>query len=72
MTAEQARDLINEGLGCRIYGLVDVPKVPGKFILMTSDVQNVLMSLYTSGGEFLEAYKKFNFDHFFSQLFFGD
>lgn len=40
--------------------------------MMTSDVQNAIMGLYTSGGEFLEAYKKFNFDHYFNRLFFGD
>jgi hypothetical protein len=53
---EQAADLINEGLGCRLFGHLDVPKVPGKFIMMTSDVQNVLMGLITSGGEMLKAY----------------
>lgn len=65
--------MLDEGLGCRISGTVDVPKVPGKFILMTSDVQNLFLSLATGGDEKArEAFKKFSFDHFFFSLSFGD
>jgi hypothetical protein len=35
---------------------VDVPKVPGKFIFMTSEVQNILLAMIQKGGEAKEAY----------------
>jgi hypothetical protein len=65
--------MLNEGLGCRVFGTVDVPKVPGKIIMMTSDVQNLFLNLSTGDDEKAkEAYKNFSFDHFFKKLSFGD
>jgi len=34
-----------------MYGNIDLPKVPGKLIFMTSDAQNVLMGLITGGND---------------------
>lgn len=55
-----------------MYGNIDLPKVPGKLIFMTSDAQNVLMGLITGGNDKVQSYQKFNFDHFFRHLRFGE
>jgi len=70
---DEAIKMINEGYGCRVFGFMDVPKVPGKLIMMTDAVQTLFLELSTGDDAIAkEAFSKFSFDHYFKNLSFGD